>query len=120
MGCGPAARTPENYRDDTQKVLETRSTEIKACYDGLLKTDAKGAGTVTVRFDVMEETGKIVNPRVDETASTAPAPVRECLMNALQGLVLKPGDGKLGKATFVWDFQIAPQAAPSPAAATGT
>jgi hypothetical protein len=120
VGCGPAARKPEVYRDDTQKVLDTKSAEIKGCYDGVLKTDGQAAGTVTVRFDVMQETGKLTNVRVDEAASTAPATVRECLTNALQGLVLKPGDGNPGKATFVWDFKSVPAPAPGPAAATGT
>jgi hypothetical protein len=118
MACGFAVRSPDMFRDDTQKVLETRSPEMKACYDGILKGDKTAAGNVTVKFDVELETGKFVNLKVDETATTAPPPVRECVMNALQGLAVKPPDGNLGKATFVWAFQPgAPPPAPAPVAA---
>jgi hypothetical protein len=114
-GCSFAARSPEMYRDDTQKVLDTRAAEIKACYDGILKADAKAEGTVSVRFDVMEESGQITNVKLDEAASSAPQPVRDCVTTALQGLVLKPGDARLGKATFVWEFMAGQAGAAVPA-----
>jgi len=119
VGCGFAARSPEMYRDDTAKVLATRSAEMKACYDGILKADAKAAGTVTIRFDVQEDTGKIVNVKVDEPGSSASAPVRDCVVNALQALQIKPPDARLGKATFVYEFQAGPQPAAPPAGAAG-
>jgi len=97
-------------------VLETRSPEIKACYDGVLKADKTAQGNVTVKFDVEMDTGKIANVKLDEAASSAPQPVRDCVLNALQGLAIKPPDGNLGKATFAWEFQ-AGQAAPAPAPA---
>jgi hypothetical protein len=120
VGCG-FKRTPEMYRDDTEKVLATRNTEIKACYDGILKGDQKAAGTVTVRFDVQQDTGKLTSMKIDEAASTAPPPVRECVMQALQGLVLQKPDANLGKATFMYEFQAgaAPAPAPLPAKAAG-
>lgn len=117
VGCGFAVRSPDMYRDDTQKVLETRSPEIKACYDGILKTDKAAAGTVTVKFDVEMDTGKFANVKLDEAASSAPQPVRDCVLNALQGLAIKPPDGNLGKATFMWEFNAGAVAAPAPAPA---
>ena len=68
-----------------------------------------------VRFDVAPDTGQITKVAVDEAKSSAPAPVRECVTTALQGLVLKPGDSNPGKATFAWEFKANP-AAPAPAA----
>jgi hypothetical protein len=114
VGCG-FVRTPDMYRSDTEKLLTTRNVEIKACYDGILKGDQKAAGSVTVRFDVLQDTGKLVNVKLDEAASTAPPPVRECVMQALQGLVLQKPDANLGKATFMYEFQAGP--APAPQAA---
>jgi len=117
VGCG-YKRTPEMYRDDTEKLLATRNVEIKACYDGILKADQKAAGTVTLRFDVQQDTGKLANMRVDEAASTAPPPVRDCVTQALQGLVLQKPDANLGKATFMYEFQAGPApAVAGPAAA---
>ena len=115
-GCSFAARSPDMYRDDTQKVLDTRAPDIKACYDGILKSDPKAAGTVVVRFDVAQDTGQIAKVVLDEAGSSAPQPVRECVTTALQGLVLKPGDARLGKATFAWEFKGQPVAAPAAAA----
>jgi len=44
VGCH--ARSPEDYAKVTQQLLETKGPEIKACYDGILKTDATAQGTV--------------------------------------------------------------------------
>lgn len=116
--CSFAARSPEMYRDDTQKLLATKSEALKACYDGVLKGDPKAQGSVVVTFEVTEETGEIVNAAVKDDATTAPAPVRDCVVQSLQGLTLAPGDARKGLATFSYDFEIAPQkaAAPAPAA----
>ena len=38
-GCSFAARSPEMYAADTQKVLESKSADIKKCYDDALKTN---------------------------------------------------------------------------------
>jgi hypothetical protein len=119
-GCSFAARSPDMYRDDTQKLLDTRAGDIKACYDGILKTDSKAEGLVVVRFDVAEDTGQITKVALDDAKSTAPAPVRECVTKGLEGLVLKPGDARLGKATFSWEFKANPAPAAPAAAATAT
>ena len=118
VGCG-YKRTPEMYRDDTEKLLTTRNAEIKACYDGILKADQQAAGTVTVRFDVLQGTGKLTNLKVDDAASTAPPPVRECVTGALQGLVLQKPDSNLGKATFMYEFRAGAVAGPATPAKAG-
>jgi hypothetical protein len=108
-GCGFAARSPEMYRDDTKAVLETKANDIRACYDGVLKTTPGAAGKVTVKFEVETEQGKIVNVTVDKPNTTAPDPVAECVTKSINGLGISPPDKRLGQATYVWDF-----AAPAP------
>jgi hypothetical protein len=103
-GCGFAARSPEMYRDDTKAVLETKNNDIRACYDGVLKTAPGAAGKVTVKFEVETEQGKIVNVAVDKPNTTAPDPVAECVTKSITGLGISPPDKRVGQATFVWEF----------------
>ncbi len=108
-GCSFAARSPEMYRDDTKAVLDTKSNDIRACYDGVLKATPGAAGKVTVKFEVETEQGKIVNVAVDKPNTTAPDAVAECVTKSINGLGITPPDKRVGQATFVWDF-----AAPAP------
>ena len=117
IGCSFAARSPDMYRDDVRAVLETKNADVKACYDGVIAADANAVGNVTVRFDVMTETGQITNVMVDETTSTAPQGVKDCVTNAITGLAIDPPDANMGKATFVYEFQVGPQATAAPAVA---
>lgn len=112
-GCGLSARSPEMYRDDTKAVLETKNNDIRACYDGVLKTTAGAAGKITVTFDVQAEEGKIVNVAVDKANTTAPDSLSECVTKSITGLGITPPDARLGKATFVWDLSAAQVAGPS-------
>lgn len=119
IGCSFAARSPDMYRDDVRALLDTKSGDIKACYDVLIRGDQNAVGNVTVMLDVEAETGAIQNVMVDEQNSTAPQPVRDCVSQSIQGLVLQPGDASLGKGTFVYEFTIAPQATAAAAPAAG-
>jgi hypothetical protein len=105
-GCSFAARSPEDYAKDTQKVLDTKSGDIKTCYDQALVADAKATGKVTVKFTVKEESGELTSIVVDPAQTTAPATVQTCVTNALAGLKLAPPDANDGIATFAWDFQV--------------
>jgi hypothetical protein len=87
-GCSFAARSPDMYRDDTRAVLDTKNDQIKTCYDEVLKTN-----------------------------KDAPPEVAQCVLNALQGLVLSPGDKSEGQATFVYEFSAGAAPAPEPAPA---
>lgn len=123
-GCSFAARSPEMYAADTQKVLESKSADIKQCYDAALKGNQTLSGRVTVNFTVKTETGDIADVKVDSANTTAPEVLQGCVVAALQGLKLNPPDEKEGLATFSWEFQAAPApaaaapaAAPAPAAA---
>ena len=109
--CGGTARGLEAYRADTTKLLDTRSAQLRSCYDDALKTDAKLAGTVTVQFIVEKQTGAIANAAVEQDKTTAPPILGQCVVKAVDGLVLAPPDRNEGRATFVYEFK--PTTAPS-------
>jgi hypothetical protein len=122
IGCSAIARSPEQYRDDTQALLETRNAQIKQCYDEALKTDAKLSGQVTVKFTVKAETGKIANPEVDAARTTAPPALGQCVVQSIDGLALQQPDERDGQATFTFDFTTGGPPAggvPGPAAPGG-
>ena len=106
-GCGFAARSPEMYRDDTKAVLDTKSNDIRACYDSVLATTPGVGGRVTVNFELETEQGKIVNIAVDKAQTTAPAPLVECVTKSINGLGVAPPDKRTGQATFTWEFAVA-------------
>jgi uncharacterized protein with FMN-binding domain len=108
-GCGFAARSPDMYRDDTKAVLETKSNDIRACYDGVLASTPGVGGKVTVKFKVENEQGKITAVTVDKPNTTAPDAVADCVTKSISGLGITPPDARLGEATFTWEF-----AAPGP------
>jgi hypothetical protein len=112
--CQFHARGPEDYEAETRALLETKNAELKSCYDQVLSQDKMAQGRVGVRFSVEPETGNIVNATVDPALTTAPEPLHQCVLNALNGLQLVPPDAREGQATFVFDFQAA-GAAPAPA-----
>ena len=104
--CAGTKRSPQAYRVDTQKALETRSGQIKSCYDELLRKDPAAAGTVTVRFVVEKQTGAFAKAAVDPSKSTAKEPLIACVLDAIHGLELDPPDANEGQATF--SYELAP------------
>ena len=106
IGCG-TSRELSAYRNDTQKLLDTRSTSIKGCYDDALKSDRNAAGTVTIQFVVQKDTGAITQAAVDASRSTAPPVLHQCVLHAVEGLKLEPADSNEGRATFVYEFKPA-------------
>ena len=108
-GCSFAVRSAEMYRDDTGKALAQRQPQVQACYDEVLKQTPDAQGTVTVTFRVEAETGQLKDPKVDEAKSTAPAPVRDCVVKNLEGVAIYPGDKREGQGTWAWAFQPKPQ-----------
>ena len=107
-GCSFHARSPDEYRDATQALLDTKSADIKTCYDGALKGKADLAGTVTVHFTVEAETGKISNVSADAAKTQAPEVLTQCVVKALEGLSLNPPDANPGDASFEYKFVVGP------------
>jgi len=108
IGCSFYARDPDAYRDVTRELVDSRSTDVKECYDVALQTNDGVGGLVVVNFMVEKKTGRIMSPKVDETASTAPAELGQCVVSAIDGLQLDPPDARDGMATMSWDFSAAP------------
>lgn len=106
--CTGTARGLEAYRDDTGKLLETRRAQLATCYDDALRTDAKAAGTVTVQFVVEKSTGMVSHAAVDPARSSAPSALGQCVVHAVDGLVLAPPDRNEGRATFTYEFKPNP------------
>ncbi|MDH5670958.1 MAG: AgmX/PglI C-terminal domain-containing protein [Myxococcales bacterium] len=105
-GCSFHARDGDSYRKATRELLETRSNDIKACYDAELQKDPQASGSVIVKFKVQAETGNIVEATVDPAASSAPASLGQCVVEKLEGLALDPPDARTGDASFSWEFQL--------------
>ena len=118
--CEFHARGPEDYRDVTQALLDTKAADIKACYDGALKGQQDLQGRVTVQFIVEAETGQIKDVKVDPAGTTAPEVLSQCVTTSVSGLALTPADKRDGIATWVYDFTpttaagIAPGPLPPP------
>jgi hypothetical protein len=104
-GCSGSfyARSPDDYRTATRALLETRESSFKQCYEGVLASTPDAAGTVAVSFVVEEKTGKITSP-ASLPESTAPEPLRECVVKGLDGLALDPPDQRKGVATMTFEF----------------
>jgi hypothetical protein len=108
IGCSfqYVARDVDTYRQDTRDLLSTKNGEIKSCYDEQLKADPNTGGTTVVKFTVQEETGQLINVVLDEEQSTAPDALNQCVLNAVDGLVLEPPDQREGVASFSWEFKV--------------
>ncbi|HEX7664461.1 MAG TPA: AgmX/PglI C-terminal domain-containing protein [Polyangiaceae bacterium] len=112
-GCSFAARSPDMYRDAVGSALTPKNDEIKACYDGVLKTTPGAAGKVTVNFQVDTDKGALTNVTVDKANTTAPDAVATCVTNAITGVTITPPDARLGKGTWAYDFSAPAGAAPA-------
>ncbi len=102
-GCSFIARGEDQYRTDTRAVLETKNSDIRACYDKELAGNPGLNGDVVVQFTVEKKTGTITNVAAAE-GSTAPDSLQTCVVTALEGLVLTPEDRRDGQATFTYTF----------------
>ena len=105
VGCSFHARSTEDYKKDTRKLLSSKDGEIKACYDAQLAANPAQSGKVVVKFTVEKKTGKLTNIAADPNQSTAPENLQKCVTDALAGLKLQPEDRRDGDATFTWVFK---------------
>ncbi|HKO50977.1 MAG TPA: AgmX/PglI C-terminal domain-containing protein [Polyangiaceae bacterium] len=115
-GCSFHARSPNEYRDATQALLDSKSAEIKTCYDEALKGKTDLAGTVTVHFTVEAETGALSNISADVAKTQAPEVLTQCVVKSLNGLKLDPPDANPGDGTFEYQFVVGPTPPAEPAA----
>ncbi len=103
--CEFHARTPDDYQTATRSVLDTRSAQIKSCYDEVLKQDKTASGTVVVHFTVMEETGAITGAEVTPE-STAPAPLGQCIVGEDANCLRRQLGGRLAQQQVLADLGV--------------
>ena len=87
---------------EAQRVLATRVTEVRGCYERALARDATLQGELTVRLRV-EADG-----RVSQTALSGDDALRgagRCLEDALRGLVFPPPTGGAATVTVPYVFR---------------
>ena len=103
--CSFIARGEDQYREDTRALLETKNSDIKACYDRALASNPAQSGEVVVNFTVEKKTGGLMNVAADPDASSASPGLQNCVVSALEGMALTPEDRRDGQATFTWVFR---------------
>jgi len=89
------ARGPDDYRQVTRSLVDTKQAEIESCF-------GEQPASVVVTFTVEKKTGKISNPTIDSAKSDAPDEVGECVVAKIDGLALAQPDMRDGAATFTW------------------
>lgn len=113
VGCGHFARPVDEYRTDTRSALQKAVRPITACYAAALAANPSAAGTVTARFAVEHDTGRIAGAHIVPGKTTAPDVVGACVLAGLEGLTLDPPDALDGDATFTWVFERARTSRPT-------
>lgn len=105
-GCSFIARDTETYKKDNRSLVETRTSDIRACYDTALAANPSLSGEVTISYTIEKKTGKLTNLTVLTDQTTAPEPLQNCVMAALEGLTFAKPDQRDGIVqSFTWSFQ---------------
>lgn len=104
-GCSFHARSPDDYRKVTRDLVQTRSDQLRTCYEDQVEHDENAGGKVAIDFGVEAETGRLVAPEVVAGETTASEPLQQCVITALDGLTLDPPDERTARARFVWNFE---------------
>jgi hypothetical protein len=103
-GCSSLqTRSPDDYRRATRTMLESKESDFKSCYEDVIKKTPDAQGSVVVQFTVEEKTGKIVNA-ASLPSSTAPGPLRACVVKGLSAMQLDPPDRHQGVGMMTFDF----------------
>jgi hypothetical protein len=103
--CSFLARDTETYERDTSSLLDTRSSQLQACYDQELARNPDMAGKLTVTFTVEKQTGKMTALAWDKSRTTVSETLATCVISALEGLELSEPDQRDGVATFSYTFR---------------
>ena len=103
-GCSFYARGPDDYRTAVRGMLDQKQPDVEACYKRSYEADKNAQGRVVAKFEVEEKSGKVINPAVIATETTANAALQQCVLSSLEGLTLAPPDQRTGDAKFTWEF----------------
>lgn len=103
--CSFIARDTQTYERDTSALLDTRASQLQACYDDELKRNPDMAGKLTVTFTVEKKTGKVTLLAWDKDRTTVSETLATCVITAIDGLALAEPDQRDGIATFSYTFR---------------
>lgn len=104
LACTVLMRDPDYYHYDVMKALEPREEALKVCYDQVLESDDRAAGTVFAVFTVEKKTGSIKQVEVLGDKTTAPPALVQCATAQLAGLTIEAPDAQDAVAEYQWDF----------------
>jgi hypothetical protein len=105
-GCSFIARDTETYKKENRSLVETKTSDIKACYDTALAADPTLKGEVSVSYTIEKKTGKLTTMKLLTDKTTAPEGLQNCVMSALEGLTFPKPDRRDGIVqSFTWQFQ---------------
>jgi hypothetical protein len=105
-GCSFIARDTETYKKENRSLLETKTSDVKACYDAALAADPNLKGDVVISYTIEKKTGKLTNMTVITDKTTAPESLQNCVMSAVEGLTFPRADRRDGIVqSFTWSFQ---------------
>lgn len=77
-GCSFIARDTETYKKDNRSLVETRTSDVKACYDAALANDPTLKGEVSISYTIEKKTGKLANMTLLTDKTTAPEGISAC------------------------------------------
>jgi hypothetical protein len=104
-GCSFIARDTETYKQENRSLVETRTSDIKACYDAALVSNPNLKGEVSISYTIEKKTGNLTNITVLTDKTTAPEDLQNCVVSALEGLKLAEPDQRDGIVqSFTWSF----------------
>lgn len=105
-GCSFIARDVDTYKADNRNLLETKTSDVKACYDAALAADPNLKGDVVITYTIEKKTGKLTNMSVITDKSTAPESLQNCVIASVEGLTFPRPDRRDGIVqSFTWSFQ---------------
>ena len=102
--CSFHARGPDEYRMAVREVLDARQPDVHACYERAYTADERMKGRVVAKFQVAAKSGQLMSPQIVDEETTAPEPLKQCVLASLDGVTIAPPDQRTGDAKFVWDF----------------
>jgi len=105
-GCSFIARDTETYKAENRSLLETKTSDVKACYDAALAADPTLKGDVVISYTIEKKTGKLTNMTLVTDKTTAPEGLQNCVMSAVESLTFPKPDQRDGIVqSFTWSFQ---------------
>lgn len=111
MAAAPETKAPEKAMvgrlapEEIQKVVRADFGKLKACYEEALKTDAKLAGKLSVRF-VINTSGAPEKVEKGDGTTLTDANMVQCSLKVFEGLKYPAPEG--GIVTVIYPIEFSP------------